>query len=389
VALMRWRWVLGPVLAALVLAVLALPPQVPVGEGLLGSVFGTENSGWSPHDPARAAVRGAVRTQRRRLSEQMLVDSITRVARGAGALRSGDGAITVVYAPPLTRDSAAGWLEAAAGELALYPRSDTDGLPIVVALSLGPARGRDASLRLLLERPVLTLREESSSAACVVILNLARARAVWYARELVAHDAARRPLGRFLDTCALYGRFGRPGPAISAWADRGPAWYWGGYDRLSRRMQEARRAMKPDTVEADWTYSTYWQGAVQWAPIACLRGGTTTCARIAGLAGYPSRGLWWPYTLTRGQMLAWMLATGTPQQFAAFWRSPLPPAQAIEAAYGQPAGTLALAAFRHWASPPKPGGPLASSRVVLAGIGWAALALALALVAGRRWKTET
>jgi hypothetical protein len=387
VALRRWRWVLGPVLAALLLAVLALPPQVPLGEGLVGSFFGPGDYGNTIQSPSRLAISEAVRTQGRRLIMQRLADSLVAAARRPGALRSADGTVTVVYARPITHDAARVWLEAATGELALYPKADIHGVPIVVALSLTLARGRDASVRLLLEQPALTLREAAPNGACVVVLNLAQSSLDWSARELVAHDAAGRPLGRFLDICALYSRFGLPGPGVSAWADRGPVWYRGGYDRLSRRMQEARRALRKDTIATAWEYSTYWQGAVQWAPIACLRGGTASCARVAGFAR-PYGFSWWTYYLTRRQILTWLVASGTPAQFARFWRSPLPPAQAIQASYGEPAVRLAMAAFRHWESPPEPGGPRADGRVVLAGIAWAGLALALALMAGRRWKTE-
>jgi hypothetical protein len=388
VALKRWRWVLGPALAAVLLAVLVLPPRVP-GEGLLGSVFGRDYDSDVPRDPSGEAVRAAVRTQRWRLRQRKLADSIVRAARGPGALRSVDGAVMVVYERPITRDSARVWLEAASAELALYPRADAPGLPVVLALSAVPARSQDARERLLFSQTVLPLQRAASSVgACVVLLNLGLGRPEWYARGLVARDAAGGPLGRFLDVCALYGRFGLPGPAISAWADRGPAWYWGGYDRLSRRMQEARRALKRDTVASVWWYSTFWRGSVQWAPIACLRGGSETCARVAGLEPASSDVLWWSSRLTRGQLLAWLLATGTPAQFAAFWRSALPPAQSVQAAYGQPAGRVVMEAFRHWSSPPEPGGPRAGTRVVLVGIGWAALALALALVAGRRWQAE-
>ena len=388
-ALKRWRWVVMPALAALLLGVLLLPPQVPVSEGLLGSFFGLGFPSEVPRDPSGEAIRAAVRTQRWRLRRRTLADSIVQATHGPGALRSADGAITVVYGRPITHDSARVWLEAASAELALYPRADARGLPVVLALFSGPVSSRDARERLLFSQTVVGLQSAaSSSGACIVVMNLALAQPEWYARGLVAHDAAGRPLGRFLDSCALFGRFGLPGRAISAWADRGPAWYWSGYDRLSRRMQEARRELRPDTVASVWWYSTFWRGSVQWAPVACLRGGTATCARVAGLEPVSNDYFWWSSRLTRGQLLAWLLASGTPAQFAAFWRSSLPPAAAIEAAYGQPAGGVVMMAFRHWSSPPEPGGPRAGTRVVLVGIGWAALALTLALVAGRRWQTE-
>jgi hypothetical protein len=390
VALKRWRWVLSPLLAALILAVLALPPRVPVGEGLLGRFFGPGDYDYVPQDPTRAAVRDAIRTQSRRLIAQRLADSLAAAARRADALHSADGAVTVVYEPPITRDSARTWLAAAEAELGLYPRPDTTtGLPVVVALRATPVRSRDANERILLSPALLGLQgAATSSGACVVVINLAQDMPDWYARRLVAHDAARRPLGRFLDACALYGRYGLPGAAVATWAERGPSWYWGGYDRLSLRVQEARRSVRRDTVVAVLTSSSFWQGGLQWAPIACLRGGTATCARLADLSGLPSGLFWWSFRLTRGQVLAWLVAQGSPAQFARFWRSRLPPAQAIEAAYGEPAGRLAMAAFRHWASPPGPGGPRAGGRVVVGGVLWAALALGLALVAGRRWTTE-
>ncbi len=387
-ALTRRWWILGPSLAAVAILAFALPPQVPVGLGFVESFFGTTYYREAPHDPTGDAVRAAVRAQRSRFRERILADSVAREARGPGALRSADGAVTVVYGRLITRDSARVWLEAAAGELALYPGADSRGLPVVLALFSAPARSGSGSERLMFSQSVFTLKAAAASAgACIVFVNLTP-RADWYLRDLVAHDANGRPLGRFLDVCALYGRFGLPGRAISAWANRGPSWYWGGYDRLSRRMQEARRTLRPDTVTAVWTYSTYWRGAVQWAPIACLRGGTATCARIAGLEPFSTDIFWWSTRLTRGQVLTWLLASGTPAQFAAFWRSRLSPARAIEGAYGQSAGTVLMEAFRHWQSAPEPGGPRAEARAVLAGVAWAGLALALALVAGGRRMSE-
>lgn len=389
-ALMRWRWILIPVFGAAVIVALALPPRVPVGEGPIGSFFGQAYERWVPEDPTGNAVHNAVQVQRWRLRQERLADSIVRAARSPAALRSADGAVTVVYGRPLSRDSARVWLTAAAVELALYPKADSRGLPVIVALSSVPMRnqtGREE--RMLFNQAVLGLQAvAASSGACVVFVNLALPRREWYERGLVARDASGRPLGRFLDACALYGRFGLPGSAVSAWAGRGPSWYWGGYDRLSRRMQEARRTMRPDTVIAMWTYSTFWSGGVQWTPIACLRGGTETCLRVAGLGPVLTDPWWWSSRLTRGQILSWLLATRSPAQFAAFWRSPLPPAQALQAAYGEPAGRLAMSAYRHWTSAPEPGGPRSGARVVLVGIGWAALALALAHGAGRRWQSE-
>jgi len=390
-ALIKWRWVLGPVLASAAIAVAVLPPRGSSAEGLVSSFFGWGHTEWASPDPSGDAIRAAVSTYRWRFREESLADSIIGVARLPGALRSADGAVTLVYAPQVARDSARAWLAAASSELALYPRADVHGLPVIVALAWWlPARATvSREQRMLSDEFVLGLQQvAASSGACVVVLNLARPHRESWVHELVAHDVSGRPLGRFLDACGLYGRFGVPGRMVSAWANRGPEWYWGGYDRLSRRVQEARRALLRDTLVAEWAYSSFLSGGVQWAPIACLRGGTEVCAGIAGLKPSYRDNFWWSGRVTRGQLTAWLLANRKPSEFAAFWRSDLPPARALQQAYGEPAGSLVRSAFGHWSVAPEVGGPRAGARAVLVGIGWAAAALALALVAGRRWTTE-
>jgi hypothetical protein len=390
-ALMRWRWILGPLLAAVAIVIAVLPPRAPSAEGPVSSFFGWGGTEYAPPDPSGNAIRAAANTLRWRFRERTLADSIVRVARYSSALRSTDGAITVVSAPGIPRDSARVWLAAASSELALYPQAGVRGLPVIVALArwLPASRAAWREQRLLSDQTVLGLHQvAASSGACVVVVNLARPPAPWYVRGLIAHDASGRPLGRFLDACALYARYGAPGRGVSAWANGGPQWYWTEYDRLSRRMQDARRRLLPDTVAAEWTYSTFWQGGeVQWGPMACLGGGEAVCARIAGLD--PSvGGFWWYNRVSRGQLIAWLLANRKPSEFAAFWRSELPPAHALQEAYGEPAGRLVRSAFAHWSVAPDIGGPRAGARIVLAGFAWAAVALGLALAVGRRWSTE-
>jgi hypothetical protein len=376
--------------AAAAIAVTILPPRGPSTEGFVGSFFGWSHTDYVPRDPSGDAIHAAASTLRWRFVESSLAESIVTVARLPGALRSTDGAITVVYAPTITRDSARIWLAAASSELALVPQAGVRGLPVVVALARWlPARSTASrEQRLLSGQTFLGLQGVAgTSGACVVVLNLGHPHPEWYVRELMAHDASGRPLGRFLDACALYGRFGVPGRGVSAWADRGPEWYWGGYDQLSRRMQDARRRLRPDTVTAEWVYSAFWRGEVQWAPLACLRGGEAVCVRIAGLE--PSvRGFWWYDRLTRSQLFAWLLVNRKPSEFAAFWRSDLPPARALQEAYGEPAGKLVRSAFAHWTVAPDIGGPRAGARIVLAGFAWGAVALGLALTVGRRWSAE-
>lgn len=381
-ALKRWAWLWGPAVAALGLVIGLLPPGIPSGEGLLAA-FGQPAYERVYHGPDafREAVQRALNTQRRRLHETRLADSLVRAARGASALQSEDGMLTLVYERPLTRDSALVWLRAAVAELALYPEVSTPGLPVVVALLSNPARRRSEA-EPYLSFPTLVLRSAAAhSGACVVAVNLVSR---WNAWTLVARDASGRPLGRVLDSCALYSRFGIPGAAVGSWADRGPNWYWGAYDQLGARLQEAGRRVRPDSIPAWVEYSTPWLGAVPWLQIGCLHGATALCSQVAGLEvrrdGLPS----FSYSFTRGQILAYLLTRGTPAQFATFWRSTLPPARALQAAYGEPAGGLAMSAYRHWAVVSGQVGPRAGARTVLVGIGWAGIALALAIVAGRR-----
>ncbi len=288
-ALRRWGWLWGPVLAALVLAIGLLPPTIPSGEGLLAA-FGQPEYG-RVYRPGvfRESVERAVSVQRRRVQDVRLADSLLRAARGASALRSADGLVTLVYERPLTRDSALVWLRAASAELALYPMATTPGLPLVVGLLTDSARGGRGRERFMIFPTRVLTGAAAGRGACVVAINLfsPRAKAAWW--TLVARDGGGHPVGRFLDVCALYGRFGVPGTAVAKWVDRGPNWFWGGYDELGMRLQEARRPVRRDDLPTWVEYSTPWTGAVPWLPIGCLDGATRSCAQAAGLEVRPRR----------------------------------------------------------------------------------------------------
>jgi hypothetical protein len=388
-ALRRWSWLWGPAVAALVLAIGLLPPGIPSSRGLLAALGVVGEERGDQADAHRDAVQAAVSAQRRRLREQWLADSLVRAARGGSAVRSADGRVTVVYERPVTRDSARVWLSAASAEFAFYPKAATPGVPVVVALLSNPARNPPQEERYL-SFPTLVLRRAvAHSGACVVVVNLF-SRGGGYARSrLLARDASGRARGQFLDTCALYGRFGVPGAAVAAWVDRGDNWYWGGLDQLVTRVQEAGRPVTRENIPLAMEYSRFWSGAVPWRQIGCLRGAANLCAQAVGLEPRPEGFVAGSYFFTRGQTIGHLLVRGTPAQFASFWRSPLPPAQALQAAYGEPAGKLAMAAFRHWSAVSVPGGPRAEPRLMLGGLLWAGAALALALFAGRRWQTES
>ena len=392
-ALKRWAWLWGPAVAALVLAIGLLPPSIPSGEGLL-AMFGPADGGRAYYgsSPFRFSVDRALGVQGRRVDDMRLADSLVRAAAAAAAVRSADGLVTIVYERPLKRDSALWWLRAASAELATFPRAAVPGLPVVVALLADSARAGRGLRRFALYPTRVLTDAAASNGACVVAINLfsPRARAGW--PKLVVRDGAGGPVGRFLDVCALYGRFGVPGAAVARWADRGPNWFWGGYDDLGMRLQEARRPIPRDTIATLVENSNPWMGAVPWLTLGCLRGTTPLCVRGAGLGVEPD-GVSSPpyhpyYPFTLGQSLAFLLTRAPAARFEAFWRSARPPAEALEAAYAESAGSLVMSAYRHWFAAPATGGPRLGARVALAGLGWAVLALGLAIVAGRRWQGE-
>ena len=391
-ALTRWRWVWGPALAALLVAIAVLPPRLPTGEGTLFGVLPVGSSSARPVNGGRRSqfaddIRFAQQNQRERLARSLLADSVVAVARGPRALRSEDGLVALAYEAPLTADSARAWLGAVMRELALYPKAPAPGMRLVVALLSSPLRERRGSDGAGSPWGIQTLIDQAaSSGACVVTVNLLP-RGSW--GRPVGHDLEGRPVSRVLGACALYARFGAPGAGVARWAARGLSGYW--WNPLTAQLLEARRPVRRYEIprEMDWG-QTPWYGAVRWVEAGCLRGNDAACVRAAGLTADADT----PYlyytrnALQRGQLLAYLLATGTSGEFAAFWRSPRPASEAMSVAFGRSTGALALAAYTHWYT--VPGGREGWGAAGLAaGLGWVVLALALAVVAGRRWTIDS
>lgn len=390
-ALRRWAWLWGPVVAALLAMVALLPPRVPTGAYPVLGIWPTVDLAYRPEYRPRvyaADLQDARRKQEARLHHAILVDSIIVAARGPHALRSDSAPITVVYEAPLTSDSARSWLRAATREIAVYPEAGPGGMPIVVALLSNPVRARGRSGGIYYWGVQQLFDQASAAGACVVAVSLFRPGTM---RLAVGHDASGKVVSRVLGTCALYGRFGAPGPGVARWAleDAGD-WYW--WEPLTVELRDARRPVRRWEVEHDQRIGgSPTVGEVRWLEIGCLHGSASACARTAGLASVPEDAFQVIYVgaaSRRGRLIAHLLATGTPAQFAAFWRSSQPVSGALASAYGVPAGDLALAALRHWYAVPPVGGPRADPRTVLLGLGWAVLALAIALAAGRRRKSE-
>jgi len=382
-ALNRQAWLWGPVLAALLLLVALLPPRVPEEDrGPFPFVRTSSPVFWGGNAPAsyRRDVQTALRVQQASVQHAALADSILAASRGPRALHATDGAVTLVYETPLGADSARFWLDAVTRELELYPRAGAAGMPLVVALLSDPARERGDvawywTVRELLDRA-------GSGHACIVTVNF-YARAEWVrAATYVAHDASGRPVTRWLGACALYARFGAPGAAVERWAV-GDARLWYQWYPLTTTLLEARRTVRRREVRNGLgSYDAPWWTPA-WLAGSCLRGAPSPCLRAMGLET-GDRDWYADATLSPARLLAFLLAAGAPERFAAFWHSAAPAASALATAYGAPAGTLVQDALRHWYEVPSPGGPRTDARTVLVGLAWALLAVWLGLVAGRR-----
>ncbi len=383
-ALSHWRLLWGSVLAAVVLALLLLPGGQLSQAGVLTWISGSY--GWyeSPR-PFRNDVEMAVRVQRGRLREAERADSVLAISRGPRALRTREGGLTVVYETPLTAGDARAWLQAAATELGRYPSPGSTGMPVVIALYSNPVRTRSREFGWY-SGSGHRLLPDSGRAACVVEVVLVPFRVAGGKLR----QPAQRPERPFLGLCGLYQRFGAPGYAIARWLRyAGGMGFRGGDESWNSALADARRPVpRSETVRPnlagfrEWPW--YW--GTPWVSIGCLRGSLSLCERNARISGRPDD--WEQYADSHGAQLAgFLLATGTPAQFAAFWRSSLPVSEALRRAYGRPAGQLAYEAFSHWYYA-APGGPRAEPRLLLAGLFWAGAAGALALVIGRRWTTE-
>lgn len=391
-ALKRWAWSGAPVVAALLAMVALLPPGAPTDASSLIAVitgagayrYGAERTG--EHSQFGDDIRAARQNQERFLRRAGHVDSIVAASRGAHAIRSEDGLVTVVYERPLAPDSARFWLKAVSRELALYPRPSRRGLPLVVALLSNPDRIRPGQSSIAYQWGVQEYPDQATSAgACVTTVSLLARET--FNRAAVGHDAAGNPVSRLLGACALYARFGAPGPRVSDWAQAGLDWW----NPFTSQLLEARRGVRRYVLprSADWG-DNLWYGEVLWLEVGCLRGTAALCSRAVGLGreAEPRFPYYFSSQPLRGRVLAHLLATGTPEQFAAFWQSPLRPDAALAAAYGAPPGTLAHAALSHWFTAPAADSRLGNARATAAGLVWIGLALAVAVAAGRRWKAE-
>jgi len=381
VALRRSGWIWGPAAAAVLVAVLLLPAGGETGRSFLSFLQGSVGS--EHNETYRDDVKRALDVQRARLRDAERADSLLAAVGGPRALHSRDR-VTVVYETPLTVAAAGAWMTAAEGELGRYPAAAGPGGSLVIALYSNPARARSREFGLWYWM-ARRLPPDFLRSSCIVEVNL-----VPHGPRDRSRAASPRSIGPFLGLCGLYQRFGEPGSEITQWMiRRGWRTYGLADGGWMAKLSEAGRAVprieiqRPD-LSNDRPWEWYW--GTPWVAIGCLDGSWSLCERNVRIR--PGDYYWWWYSDShQSQLLAFLLASGTPAQFAAFWRSPLGVGDALRQAYGRPAGQLAHDALNHWYST-APGGPRAGPRLMLAGAFWAAAALALALVAGRRWTTE-
>ena len=386
-ALKRSLWIGAPLAAAAVLAVALLPPR-PLSDraGLLfGTVWYSEYSGLRSVLERNADVAADV--LRSRVGNARRGDSLIALAtRDRTALHSADGLVTVLYDPSLPADTARRLLAKAVRELELYPAVDGPGMRAIVAVYADSARHPDFRQAWWGRRSFT--RESALGNACIVELN----------RTPRGQRYDRRSGAWLLNGCAVYVRFGPRGGGAPGWTARSAgilddrfSWQGG----LTDGLVQGRRQGPPRPASWEWRPSwtpslfdsarTYFRQPVGWQWSACLVGSDSSCLGAAGLLRQRrSRWVgWWGNPFLRRSFTASLLASGDVPQFAAFWRSDLPYAQALERAYGKPAAEVVREVVsRQWS--PLPHGPHITGRVVTAAIGWVVVALGLAMIAGRR-----
>jgi hypothetical protein len=367
--------------AALVL-VAALPPRpAPDEPTILTSLMGFRYYGgwWWRGDRRRLTVERTVRTLARHIRAR---EHGAAVVRGTGANRrsiaSERESLRVVYDASIPSSAAREWLASAERELALYPRSGT-GIPVVVELAAAwPYPGDRWSEPYGVGRMVV----EGPRPTCLVTRFFSRADA-----EKNGYGVPVGLRGVVLDRCALYARYGLPGAQVRNWLGLGDAWANTWFRTgVSASLRRASWRTLPDTVE--WFRADWWIGEALSA-VQCLRGNDSTCEVVSAIKPTPTdRGSRYDVgDFPAEQVAAYLLGAQPTEAFVRFWRSELPVADALESAYGAPAGALVRRALsRQYAPPAK--AHTSIGRLVLAPA-WILVALGLSWVGARRKEVVT
>lgn len=394
-ALKRFTWPVTTLVALALVAVAALPPRpFPSADRAYAIVAGGRFVWLGPEGRVYRRTLTITRTALRdRLESRHRADSIVRLSRGPLAVHSADGAVTVVREASLSSDSARFWLRAVAAELSAYP-SVPGGSPVPVILALHATR-QDPMVRQAVTARMLA--DAGGRRACIVAVNITKS--IYHLSVL--HRESGSVETRVLDLCALYARFGVPGQGAGDWVGpvRSPV-SWSSQADLAILLYRARRSRtEPQelSISAPWYYllslpsSQYTALAelISADVLGCVRGSGRLCLAEFGLReGVPLRlsvewrRYWGWRLLDQREFLADLLVRGSPEQFARFWRSPLPAAAALEAGYGKPAGDLLVEwAQRRYRAP---SGTRLRARSASATVGWLLVALAGGIAVAKR-----
>src|SRR5437899_2499828 len=174
-----------------------------------------------------------------------------------------------------------------------------------------------------------------------------------------------------------------PGPGVERWTGRSvETYYWWYTGSNMADLLESRRA----ATEAKTNATPLERGpGTGWDPLAamCLRGGGAACLRSVGLVQDPSQrySVFWSGYARRGVLAGLLLYS--PERFERFWRSPAPPAAAIEQAWGRPAADV-IADWLRSVAIVSQAGPVAHPASMLSSLAWALVALGLSLFAALR-----
>ncbi len=380
---------------ALALAVILPPRPYPEpGEPLLGALYPVEYWWWGRD--YRNTLDVTVSDLQNRHRAAVMADSLFALTSGPRAVKSADGALTVLYEPPLSADSARVWLGMLERELALVPRGSGAGMPVVVALKSAPPKrnprgaegeavARDGAARM---DPWIAMRFVSPRAerpGCFVALRLGLSPGdIVRLGEIVGRDA-RTGVSRtaVLDWCLIYARFGVPGARVERWAGSrvDVRRWWTSGENLSWALEAARKGRQRDEQMSTLSpreLSDYWADPLN---SSCVRGSSVLCLKSVGLTADPTlRGYsYWIAKVRRSLLAALMLKD--PARFEKFWRSAEPAAVALEKAYGRPAGEVVGEWKRTIFKPPALG---PRTPALLSSLGWAVLAIGLSLLTAHR-----
>jgi hypothetical protein len=359
------RWLVpGTALAAGLLVVALLPPRTcpstrsEVEDASLAASLSCP-LWYSPPRRHERQARTALNRIQTELRLRALADTILRP--GGRLRRWSASGLTVVTDPMIPAERARQLLARAEQEYHRFGGTGPAAVPLVLAVVREPpvtGWGVSEGSR----SPVFVTRGTDGRATCVSAFLFPDA------------GALQRRLGglwnrdEVLGWCALYARFGDPGPHIERWLGVATTFSW-------LRWAPVRRVGVP-VVERE----SPWDPASR----TCLVTGRL-CTLLVGTDVAEVRRYWgeWDAWQTRARLRAFIedQAARSPAPFAALWRSALPVHQALAAAYGQPADSV----IHHWArtrfeEPRRSGAP---KRVLLASTLWVALALAAAAAAGK------